>query len=145
MTMQDWFPLGLTGLISLQFKGLLRVLFTMTYFYSAHLLPGHTHTQSQFSLTCQDLQFFLLMVTWCCKGKEHKGYDDMHGIHSFPPSFIHSWAPISHWGCITYWETKHSVSLKDFLVFIEKFRHCKNREDDINSHTYQQLQSLTWG
>ena len=73
MTIQDWYPLGWTGLISLQSKGLLRVLFPMTYFYSAHLLPGHKHTQSQFSLTCQDLQFFLLMFAWCCKGKEHKG------------------------------------------------------------------------
>ena len=73
MTVQEWFPLAWTGLISLQSKGLLRVLFPMTHFYSAHLLPGHKHTQSQFSLTCQDLQFFLLMFAWCCKGKEHKG------------------------------------------------------------------------
>ena len=114
VTVQDWFPLAWTGLMSLQSKGLLRVLFPMTYFYSAHLLPGHKHTQSQFSLTCQHLQFFLLMFAWLCKGKEHKGYDDMHGIHAFPPSFTHSWAPISCWGCIKHWETNHSVSLKDF-------------------------------
>ena len=73
MTVQEWFSLAWTGLISLQSKGLLRVLFPMTHFYSAHLLPGHKHTQSQVSLTCQDLQFFLLMFAWCCKGKEHKG------------------------------------------------------------------------
>jgi len=114
VTVQDWFPLAWTGLMSLQSKGLLRVLFPMTYFYSAHLLPGHKHTQSQFSLTCQHLQFFLLMFAWGCKGKEHKGYDDMHGIHAFPPSFTHSWAPSSCWGCIKHWETNHSVSLKDF-------------------------------
>ena len=30
MNIQDWFPLGLTGLISLQFKGLSRVFFSIT-------------------------------------------------------------------------------------------------------------------
>ena len=33
-----------------------------------------------------------------------------------------------------------TVSPSRTFVFMEKFRHCKNREDDINSHTYQQLQ-----
>lgn len=39
-----------------------------------------------------------------------------------------------------------TVSPSRTFGFMEKFRHCTNREDDINSHTYQQLQSLlTWG
>ena len=48
MNIQDWFPLGLTGLISLQSKGLLRVLSNTTVqFFSAQLSSqsnSHIHT-----------------------------------------------------------------------------------------------------
>ena len=52
MNIQDWFPLGLTGLISLQSKGLLRVISNTTVqkhqFFSAQLslwFNSHIHTQ----------------------------------------------------------------------------------------------------
>ena len=51
MNIQDWFPLGLTGLISLQFKGLSRVFSNTTVrkhqFFSAQLslwYNSHVHT-----------------------------------------------------------------------------------------------------
>ena len=48
MNIQDWFPLGLTGLISLLSKGLFRVFSSTTvqnhYFFSTSLPGGTTHT-----------------------------------------------------------------------------------------------------
>ena len=47
MNIQGWFPLGLTGLISLQSKGLSRVFFSTTVqeyqFFSAQLLWSNSH------------------------------------------------------------------------------------------------------
>ena len=41
VNLQDWFPLGLTGLISLSSKGLSRVFSNTTFFFSKNL-RGHT-------------------------------------------------------------------------------------------------------
>ena len=72
MNIQDWFPLGWTGLISLQSKGLARVFSTITVekhqFFSAHLLFGpilasiHDYWKNQ-SFDCKIMSLLLNMLS----------------------------------------------------------------------------------
>ena len=79
MNIQDWFPLGLTGLISLLFKGLSRV-FSNTTFLSISCLTTsnlssyidlifqvsmqHVFTASDFTFTTKHIHYWTLFLFW---------------------------------------------------------------------------------
>ena len=56
MNIQDWFPLGMTGLISLQSKGLSRV-FSNTTVQKHHFFSRFLYSPTLTSIHC---------VAWCC-------------------------------------------------------------------------------
>ena len=70
MNIQDWFPLGLTGLISMQFKGLSGVFYNTTAqkhkFFSAHFsLWSNSHNHTWLLEKNHDLDYRDL----CCQSK----------------------------------------------------------------------------
>ena len=59
VNIQDWFPLGLTGLISLPSKGLSRV-------FSSNTIWKHQFTCGNFIYRLKLISFFFLLLKKCC-------------------------------------------------------------------------------
>ena len=110
MSIQDWFPLGLTGLISLQSKGLSRV-FSSTTVQSINslalsVLYGSTHPRSD--EVSRD-HYSVVAASW--DGRQRLGSGRPSMVH-FPHQGLHSgaeaqsmflWVPLHHteWrGCL---------------------------------------------
>ena len=60
MNIQDWFPLGMTGLISLLFKGLLRI-------FSNTMVQNHQFFSTQVSLISKWLDYLLFSQKLLCQ------------------------------------------------------------------------------
>ena len=113
MNIQGWFPVGLTGLISLQSKGLSRVFFSSTVqrhqFFGAHpilLSNSHIHTwlwifhnKGLIHVFCSLLLeacFFFFFLTDCQEFFKNFGYDCKY-IFSFSNLLFHAFNNVLWW------------------------------------------------
>ena len=69
MNIQDWFPLGLTGFISLQCKGLLRIFSNTTVSSKASILQYSAFFMVQFSHPCVTTGKTIALSRWTFVGK----------------------------------------------------------------------------
>ena len=104
MNIQHWFPLGWTGLIFLQSKGLSRVLFSTTVqkylFFDAHLYlwsNSHIHTWLLKKIIALTIRTFV--------GKDGVVLALIWKITDYSPSKLQNWLIVSEatrrWGCWT--------------------------------------------